>query len=233
MTLTESKVIPWEQFYPTFKPRQGEHITLLGPTGSGKTTLALQIVNKREHVVTFGCKPRDKTLDNLIKQGWKRSAIWPVPYRYKKVVLWPPATSMRNRSTQAYTFYNAMEDIYRRGGWALYVDEIQYLTDSTKQAGLGLSGPVQMLLQQGRAMGVTLIGGSQRPRHIPLAFYSQATHLFLWKNADENDLKRLDEIGGFPRGLVADIVRRLNPHEVLYVDKRTSSMVVTKARRLN
>lgn len=228
---TESK-LPWPEFLARFHPNQGEHITLLGPTGSGKTTLALQILPYREHIVAFGCKRRDSTLQSLIRKGWKKSASWPVPYRYKKVVLWPEVRNMREVIRQRNTFYLALDDIFRRGGWSVYLDEVLYLTDHPRNAGLGLAGPVQLLLQQGRALGVTMIAGTQRPRHVPLAFYSQATHLFLWKNSDENDLKRLDEIGGFPRGQVADVVSGLQPHEVLYLDKVRRIMVRTKAQKI-
>jgi hypothetical protein len=51
----------------------------------------------------------------------------------------------------------------------------------------------------GRELGVAGMFATQRPRSIPMAMLEEMSQLFLFSISDENDLKRLWEIG-FPRG---------------------------------
>ena len=82
--------VTWDEFLKSFRWKQGEHVTLLGPTGQGKTTLALAILPRREYVIVFGTKAKDKTLDRLIKEdGYEKCTEYPPPTWAKKVVLWP------------------------------------------------------------------------------------------------------------------------------------------------
>src|SRR5690349_6421632 len=64
--------VSWDDFYGYFGAnwRQGEHVGLIGPTGSGKTTLAMWLLPLRKYVVVLGTKPRDKTLDELAARGY-------------------------------------------------------------------------------------------------------------------------------------------------------------------
>src|SRR5690242_7261177 len=77
--MTVPDVVPWDQFLATrFLWRQGEHVSLIGRTGGGKSTLALAITPKRKYVAVLGTKPRDSTLSGLLKngEGWRRMPTW-------------------------------------------------------------------------------------------------------------------------------------------------------------
>jgi len=215
----------WSAFLDWLSWRQGEHVTLIGPTGQGKTTLAIELLPVRKWVVMFATKPKDRTLDGLRREGWYVTAEWPAPALERRVILWPPAAKLDSRRDQVAAFGEALEAIYRTGAWCIYADELAYLTDE-----LRLEPELRMMWQQGRSLGISLVAGFQRPANVPLLAYSQATHLFLWRTNDGRDLKRLQEVSGVVdlRTMLAT-VQSLDRHEALYVNTRTGAMAATTA----
>jgi hypothetical protein len=111
-------------------------------------------------------------------------------------------------------FGRALAEIYRAGGWCVVLDETRYITDFLK-----LARHVELLWLQGRSLNVSMVAAAQRPRHLPLAAYSQASHLYLWNVRDRADVKRLSEISGQAdiRRIQAE-VQGLSKHEALYVN---------------
>lgn len=207
--------VPWGDVDAALDWRQGEHVTLVGPTGCGKTTLGLHLLGRRDWVCVIGTKPRDRTLDGLRREGYRRLEEWPPPQHWNRVLLWPKRKSLADRYTQAAAIAAALEAIYRTGAWCVFADELQYLCER-----LGLADDLAELWQQGRSLGVSIVGASQRPRYVPLAAYSQATHLFLWRSNDEADLRRLSELNGADTRTVRAVLPQLGRHEVLYVNTR-------------
>lgn len=238
--------LDWNEFKRQFKWRQSEHITLIGHTGSGKTETLIRLLGlgTRKRIVVFGTKGKDSTMDQLLKSGYKRIKSWadmpttdsgPV---YPHVILWPdirgiePADLAKIRNT----FLNAMSHIYREGGWCLAVDEISFMSDRDM---LALDGQLKFMLQQGRSSGISIIGGTQRPAWIPLAFYQSATHLFFWRENDAVNLKRIGEISGnVDKRAIMSLVQNLKgpshekdpERETLYVNTRTGKLIKTMVK---
>lgn len=222
--------VPWETFIESFAWRQGEHVTLIGPTGSGKTTLALALLPMREYVIAFGTKPKDDTLDKLIRRDrYKLVRKWDqMPNVIRKprtrFVFWPKFRTPADQSAQAYEIHQAMNGAFVTGGWCLLVDELWYMDQV-----LGLKKMIESIWTQGRSIGISLIAGTQRPAHVSLLAYDQATHVFFWRDNDERNLKRISGMNGLKSDLIRSTVATLARHEVLYVNTRTGLMAVTKA----
>ncbi|MGH3570863.1 MAG: hypothetical protein ACRDUW_03390 [Pseudonocardiaceae bacterium] len=197
-------------------------MAMIGPTGGGKTTLALQLLEQRDFVCAFGTKPKDPVLDLLHKQkGFRKMKTWKDydPELVPKRLLWPDATDLYSMFRQQKEFRKAMYSMYHQGGWCIYIDELWYIIHHLK-----LELEVRTFLQQARALHIPLVALTQRPAYIPLEVYDQSTHLFFWLDNDEHNLKRISGISYRSAKTVRELVSTLDQHQVLYVNTRSGKM---------
>lgn len=228
--------VGWEQFTgQVFRWNQGEHLSAIGPTGTGKTTALLELLSIRGeqspswHTAVLVTKPSDGTIDRLIRSGgWDRVNSWPPRWGQRQVILWPPWRSIRDNARQAAVFTDAFEAMFSAGSWCLFADELSYLVRE-----LHLESWLRSFWQQGRSLNLTLAGATQRPAWVPLDVYSAPTHLFLWRTNDHNDLRRIAGVGGLSSDTIRAHVATLDAqrNEVLYLNSRTGQMVRTNPTR--
>lgn len=213
--------VNWDDF--NFRWSQGEHVAMIGPTGQGKSTLALELLPMRKYVVVFATKPQDSTLRGL--KGFTTISKWESmhPQLYPKRILWPDATKLYSDSSQREVFKSAFEKIYGEGGWCVLCDETWYLNNHLK-----LSREIRTYLLQARSLNISLILLAQRPSWIPLEVFDQATHLFFFRDNDRRNLDKIGGIGYLDSRLIRDTVARLKQHEFLYINSRNGEMVVSK-----
>jgi hypothetical protein len=226
-------VLSWPEFQEHLCWYQGEHMTCIGPTKSGKTTLIRELMKrayvKNTHpwqVITVS-KRKDEVLDTFKGEGFIRFPKWevPDPELYPKVMLAPPLMSAARRGEQASAFETGLNRIFKQGGWLVYLDEMKHLADY-----LRLDKDIELLLHAGRSAGISVVSSVQRPRHVPLMAYDQADHLIIWEARDGNIRKRLGEIGGKADPDVIEHGLRQLPdrHSFLYVNMVTGEVVQTK-----
>jgi hypothetical protein len=203
--------------------RAGEHVSFLGPTQSGKTTLAYQLLQRttgpRLPGVALVMKPRDKTVTEWNRTlGYRRVRSWPpLPALYDKppgYTLWPKHSFDFDRDNQmlAEEFHNAIRDCYKKGDRVLFADEVLGLVKE-----LGLERDLTAVWTRGASMGCGLWAATQRPSHVPLHMYSQAHHLFASYDPDKRSRDRLAEIGGIDPELVKSTVLDLKRYQWLYI----------------
>lgn len=227
--------VPWDEFLRNFEWWQGEHLTFIGPTKSGKSTLARELLHRawREGThpwqVILATKRRDEILDTFRDEGFIKIPSWTVSDSdlYPKVMLAPPLPDAAHKAKQKSELQNALNSIYHQGGWLVYMDELKHVAGYLK-----LEPEIELLLHQGRSAGITVVSAVQRPRHVPLMVYDQADHLFMWESRDHNIRKRLGEIGGkVDPDLVEHGLKNLTGrHEFLYVNPTSGEIAKSEVQ---
>lgn len=225
--------VPWADFLRDFEWWQGEHMALIGPTKSGKTTLGRELMAKarKDHThpwqVVVATKKRDELLNTFKSDGFVRMEKWNVPDAelYPKVMLAPKLPSASQKGEQRREIESALTGIYNQGGWLVLLDETKHIAKY-----LSLESEIELLLHQGRSEGVTVISAVQRPRHVPLMVYDQADHIFMWESRDHRIRERLSEIGGkVDPDLIEHGLRNLpDRHSFLYIRPATGTVIQSK-----
>lgn len=224
----ELDVLHWPDFQRLFflKHRAGEHVAIVGPTGAGKSVLGLglcKLLAKRKtsdgrpaSVLVLATKPRDKTVSAL---GWPVLKSWPPSYGQEHAIVWPrggKASGIAER--QRRVFGPLLDEIYQEGGHTVYIDEAAYF-ERPLPSGLGLAPTLEQFWTSARALGVTLVAGTQRPRLVSRSMWSEPSWLFIFPPEDLDDLKRVAELSGRRLDVLA-IADRLGSFEFLVVRRQ-------------
>jgi hypothetical protein len=194
--------------------RQGEHVAVIGDTGTGKTFLVAKLVALRTHVVVLRTKPDDIAFPGFTK----RTHAEALNNVYADHVLIEP-----DYDRQAYEGWWTLEYVWRHGGWCVVVDELWYAEQMLK-----LQRPVNRLLTQGRSKGITVVVGMQRPAQISRFAISQCTHIFAFQT-EGRDTKTIAD-ATTPR--IEDAMDELTGHDFVYYNRRDRTIRIGNARRL-
>ncbi len=206
--------VPWAQFERELVWRQGEHITLAGGTGSGKTTFARQLLPRRDYVVVLGTKSQSASLYRPLEEmGFVTRTRWnPKPAEEPWVIFKPPLRGgVAGKDEQREAFREMLTDVFEEGSWCVYLDEARYITNF-----LGLMTEMELLWEQGRELGISVVVGTQRPVKIPVIAW-EAQHLFVWRFAEKRDVDTISEFTGTLFPVVRQTLPRLPKHEVLHI----------------
>lgn len=234
--------VSWDIHMENMVWRPGEHTVAIGPTGKGKSTLIRALLKYREqrgaHVLVIATKSansfeeltpgRTLTKGQLRKhpRGYYLTRKWKSAERadYERVLLWVPYKGTGSVTKQTEQAELALQDVMSQGGWTVYIDELRWFVDR-----MGLKDWVTDLWTQGREIGVSVIGSTQRPVWVTRDIYANSTHFYIWGTEDDEDLRRLSGIGGMDNTLVREAVENLRGHDVLYIDSLRKRIYVTRA----
>lgn len=229
--------VPYDVFYSRLAAgpdgfKQGDHVTILGPTKSGKTTLAIDVVEIRTYVLGIFTKPEDPLLDDVRQRGWRYTHKLDIQVQDgvvqdRRVAYHPvyrSGTIRQKETRQALAVQAAADYVFDAGKWCVFIDEGVWVTQH-----LGLARELQAFWYQGRTSDISLVLLAQRPAWVPRAAYSQAEHVFFFHTADRDDQKRFADLGG---GVDTDAVRALvaglGRHEFLYVAPHEGTLLRSK-----
>lgn len=222
----------WADFWPMFarryhvSPDSADHVTIIGPTKTGKTTLAMEIASLRKYVVALGTKPRDDEFRRLARAGgyrMQRVGDLPSPRLHPRVLVWPEYRGITDRPRQARAFADVFDQAFTRGGWHIVGEEGPHLVD------LGLAPRIAQHLRMGRTMSSGLILCAQRPVGFPREARTGAQHLFLFGSNDSDDLRTLGGLNGADTYTVRETVARLGrTFRFLYVGTDDGTLIVSR-----
>ena len=239
--------VPWARMhsYLLTEFRQGDHVSILGPTGTGKTHMALAIAEIRTYVLVIATKPRDPLVEDTIKRGYYLvpSDKLEVPYvdgipYHKRVVYWPRLSqkqiaklpeSQRIRLRKAHQkprVSAALGYVDFNGHWCIVLDEGTWIYKD-----LRLGDDIDSALNQWRTNKASIIILGQRPAWMGRYVLSQPTHVFLFQTSNIDDAKSLGNITGANTKVVKELVQQLDhrSHQCLYINTRTREMFRTVA----
>jgi len=224
--------VPWGEFLPAFVAgwEQGDHVSIIGQTKSGKSVLARELVEARTaasagwHTVVLATKPRDSTLSEYVRRGWTKVKRWPPRRLEQRIILWPLGSDAAALFVdQRATFDAALRTIYRGGRWCVVLDEVRYLSHLLKLAPL-----LVLLWTQGRSIGITIVSATQRAAWVPLEFYTQARWLVIFRERSPRARRAIAEhCGGADAVQVARMAAALELHHCLVIDQHTGAMLRT------
>lgn len=197
--------VPWSVLGPEFiaewgRPRgklEPEHLEILGPTGSGKSFLLVQIITERVRrrqsaVIYIATKAADGTIRSM---GWPIASTWREVKKHDQVVFWPRTGSIgkKRKAFQAARIQNLLDELWQEDANTIVIfDEIAYIEGLTAD----LRDTVQMYLREGRSHGLTCVMGKQRAQGIQRDMHSESDWKFAFKMNDRSDNERLAELFG-------------------------------------
>lgn len=237
--LTAPPRLPWPALQARLERdwKPGEHVTIIAPTGVGKTHLALTIADLSRYVLVLATKRKDPLVADLAARGYLvtpsvEGVLWtetePVT---PKVVVWPQFSdkigAKQRMTLQASAIRDVLDWADKTGGWTIVSDETMWLTDS-----LQLERELNAVWHQGRTQGLSLIALAQRPSRVPRLAFSQATYLFIGKYTDKRDIDTLREISSvIPREVVEAGIASLSKerHEFLFLDALRDEVAIVVA----
>lgn len=213
----------------------GEHVSFIGPTGSGKTHLALPLLARSVSEDLPGyvtvMKPRDKTVGQfLVRHKWRRVLTYPPPPSPKGrppgYVVWPHHTNdpEADEIRHEEIFRRMHRQLYVRGDAIIFDDEAVSLVRE-----MNLKPDLVRIWTKGRSINCGLWAATQRPSLVPLEMYDQAEHLFLAHDPDKRNQDRFGEIGGVDPDLIVQVVRALPKWHWLYIRRSDRRMCVVSA----
>lgn len=213
--------VPWRTFLLWFSDvwREGQHMALIAPTDSGKTTFAVPVLKLRKYVLAFDPKGGDTRLQ---LSGFRRITKWPPPKdvlediaegRPARLIVGPVIRTRRERDRSLEFQKEVLGEAFDWGGWTVYLDEFQILAD--RRMG-GLDKEAELLLISARdPKAMTIITAYQAPAWVPRASTRQATWIVIWPTRDEAVIKSLAEKMGRDRRELMAALKALPKHHVL------------------
>lgn len=197
----------------------GEHIAIIGTTGTGKSYLMSRIVQMRRFVAILRVKP-----DDIKFPGYKRTKDHRALVNLRVTDPIGRFLIEPEYHRQAIVGARLMESVWKSGGWTIVLDELFYV-----HMKLRLGPYVDMLATQGRSKRISLVTGMQRPVNVTRFALSEMTHIFTFR-LEKRDVRTVAEIAGDD---FANVSGRIPQYHFAHYHVPTRSIAVGTADRLD
>jgi hypothetical protein len=194
--------IAW--FRDAWKP--GQHVSVIAPTGAGKTTFVGGILGLRRYVLAFDPKGGDSTLMGL---GLPRLDAWPGNRRMAGIVndndedgkpsryiVGPRTETRAERPKLIEVMRDALVGAFDMGGWTVYADELQILTDPRL---FNLRADADEILIAARDKKLSFVSSYQAPSWVTPHAAKMSTWVAVSYTRDSDVQNRIAEICGRPK----------------------------------
>lgn len=229
--------VPWSDLGPDFiaawgRPRgkvMPEHLECLGPTGSGKSYLLVDILRERVRrrasaVVFVATKQADATVHQL---GWPITDSWRDVLKHDQVVFWPRTKEIgtARKAYQAAKIQELLDRLWQEdANTVIDLDEAAYVEALTAD----LKATIQMYLREGRSHGITAVLNKQRAQGIQRDMHSETDWKISFRMNDYEDNERAAQLFGAKRAYVP-VLESLDRerHEFLIQHKLTGAEFIS------
>jgi hypothetical protein len=217
-----TEFVPW--FSEVWQP--GEHMAVIAPTGAGKTTFVRGLLDSRRYVLALDPKGGDSSLSKL---GYPRLSSWSgdkamgriveendrkgLPSRF---IVGSTGRTEGDQSKLRETLKGALDSAWTMGGWTVYADELQILTDRRM---MNLQKECDKMLVAARDRGVSFISSYQAPAWVTPHASRQATWVAVSYTRDAAVVDRLAEILGRPKNEIRGALQGLERFSWLIVGR--------------
>lgn len=225
----------WATFTNRFKTawKPGQHLVLIGPTGEGKTTFAVHILASRKFLLALDPKGDDETLSRLKlptlthwppdQRVWNEIAEGK-PARFRVGV---PLRTGADWERLRQLFERTLNGVFECGGFTIYLDELQILTDPSM---MRLRGPIDRLYVAARSKGVSAVSSYQAPAWVSPAASRQATWFVVFRTNNRDMLKKVADITGKDwHALEAAVQSMPEFHQLVISKKHDDPILVVSA----
>lgn len=226
--LPKVEPLQWSDFTQWFGEvwKPGEHMATIAPTGAGKTTFVTGLLNQRKYVIALDPKGGDSSLSKL---GYPRLTSWPgekkmaqmverneydeKPSRY---IVGSTARSADQSDKLRDTMKQTLDGIWSMGGWTVFADELQILTDRRM---MNLQSECDRMLVAARDRGISFVSAFQAPAWVTPHASRQATWVAVSYTRDAAVVDRLAEILGRPKDEIRGALQGLERFSWLIVGR--------------
>lgn len=204
-TFTEPQRVPWSELGPAFieewghdgRKMRGEHIEIMGQTGSGKSYFLATILQERAArwntaEIVIVTKQSDDSIPLL---GWPVVEKYTEINKHRQVIFWPK-TSLQGEAREHFheeQIYNLLSSLWTPdANVVLAFDEVGYVEGLSRR----LQKEIVMYWREGRSHNISVIAMKQRPVQVTRDQHSETRWKVVFPPADQGDMKRFAEMLG-------------------------------------
>lgn len=234
---------------PSWKP--GQHKAFIGPTGEGKSTHAVGVLDTRKYVLALDPKGEDETLSasGYVRVGsiWEDTLRWRLAHREDartwnhiwdriergqdaRIIVGGPADDDDQFTALRQLMEDAVQFCRYAGGFTQYCDEFEI---ASSQQMFNLAKHINLGLISARRKGISIVNSYQAQAWVSSHAIRQARMAVMWPTGAKQMIVNVAEGMGRNWQEVAEAVQMLPPFHTLTIPRNRGPMVITKAPRIN